>query len=44
VWNDPAIAIDWPEQPDPDLIAAKDAEAPALADADYNFIYESVEA
>ena len=32
-WNDPALAIDWPLQGEP-LLAAKDAAAPLLADAE----------
>jgi dTDP-4-dehydrorhamnose 3,5-epimerase len=32
-WNDPAIGIDWPDALQPRL-AAKDAEAPLLADAE----------
>jgi dTDP-4-dehydrorhamnose 3,5-epimerase len=36
-YADPAIAIAWPEKPT--LVAAKDAAAPHLAAADYNFEY-----
>ena len=32
-WNDPAIGIDWPALGSPPRLAAKDAEAPHLADA-----------
>lgn len=32
-WDDPTIAITWPTELTP-ILAAKDAEAPALADAD----------
>jgi dTDP-4-dehydrorhamnose 3,5-epimerase len=34
---DPAIGIEWPMAPT--LIAPKDAAAPMLAEADYNFVY-----
>lgn len=37
LYSDPAIGIEWPLQPT--LIADKDASAPLLADADYNFRY-----
>ena len=33
-WNDPAIAIDWPDLGGPPLLAAKDTAAPCLAKAD----------
>ena len=33
VWNDPSLAIDWPLQSAP-LLAAKDAQAPVLAQAE----------
>ena len=33
-WNDPAIGIDWPDVGSATLLAAKDAAAPRLADAD----------
>jgi dTDP-4-dehydrorhamnose 3,5-epimerase len=34
-WNDPAIAIDWPLAPgETPLLAAKDAQAPGLAEAE----------
>jgi dTDP-4-dehydrorhamnose 3,5-epimerase len=37
-YNDPAIGIEWPETPR--IVSQKDAEAPLLADAEYNFRYE----
>jgi dTDP-4-dehydrorhamnose 3,5-epimerase len=33
MWNDPAIGIDWPNLGSPPLLAAKDAVAPSLAQA-----------
>jgi dTDP-4-dehydrorhamnose 3,5-epimerase len=37
-YNDPAIAVEWPIEPS--VISGKDADAPLLADADYDFVYE----
>ena len=37
LYNDPAIGIEWPIQPD--SITEKDADAPLLNDAEYNFDY-----
>ena len=37
LYNDPAIGIEWPIEPT--RISKKDAEAPQLANADYNFTY-----
>jgi dTDP-4-dehydrorhamnose 3,5-epimerase len=34
-WNDPAIAIDWPLQGCAPTLAAKDAQAPSLAEAEH---------
>ena len=31
-WNDPGIAIDWPDVADPDSLSAKDRRQPSLAD------------
>lgn len=36
-YNDPEIGIDWPFEPSE--LSAKDLEAPALADAEFNFTY-----
>lgn len=36
-YKDPAIGIAWPMEPC--VISAKDAQAPVLADAEYNFSY-----
>lgn len=41
LWNDPAIGIAWPA-PAANL-SPKDAAAPKLADADYNFVYSATE-
>jgi len=38
LYDDPDVGIEWPIGPT--IISKKDAEAPRLADADYNFIYE----
>lgn len=38
-YKDPAIGIAWPLEPT--IISAKDAQAPMLADAVYNFVYRS---
>jgi dTDP-4-dehydrorhamnose 3,5-epimerase len=37
-YRDPQVAIAWPLEPT--IISRKDAEAPLLADADYDFLYE----
>jgi dTDP-4-dehydrorhamnose 3,5-epimerase len=36
-YNDPAVGIEWPLEPS--VISSKDAGAPLLADAEYDFIY-----
>jgi dTDP-4-dehydrorhamnose 3,5-epimerase len=35
IWNDPAIAIQWPEQVP--ILSAKDAALPSLLEADNRF-------
>lgn len=41
LWNDPAVAVNWPiAQP---LLSAKDARQPLLLNADNNFYYEEGE-
>ncbi len=37
VWNDPAIGIAWPAPAT--SLSKKDADAPTLANADFNFVY-----
>jgi len=36
-WNDPAIAIAWPELADPDTLSEKDRNQPSLADLPVHF-------
>lgn len=36
-YNDPAVGIEWPIPPT--TISPKDADAPTLANAEYNFVY-----
>lgn len=39
IWNDPQVNIAWPiTEP---LLSTKDAQLPPLAEADFNFVYES---
>ncbi|PLT35755.1 dTDP-4-dehydrorhamnose 3,5-epimerase [Bacillus sp. V5-8f] len=38
-WNDPALAIDWPESTP--VLSAKDETHPVLAEADNNFVWEN---
>lgn len=38
-WNDPALAIEWPEELVP-ILSEKDAAHPLLSDAEINFIYD----
>jgi len=39
-WNDPDIAIDWPDVADPDTLSPKDRRQPALADLPNHFSVE----
>jgi dTDP-4-dehydrorhamnose 3,5-epimerase len=41
-WDDPDIAIDWPDIADPDTLSAKDRTQPSLADLPPYFSLESV--
>lgn len=43
LWNDPALGIRWPEEPNLDLMSDKDKKAPLLADAEINFVFASSE-
>lgn len=36
-YNDPALGIAWPIEPS--VVSKKDAQAPLLADAEYNFVF-----
>ncbi|MBC8044349.1 MAG: dTDP-4-dehydrorhamnose 3,5-epimerase [Rhizobacter sp.] len=38
LWNDPALAIDWPDCADPALLSAKDKAAQPFAEAEHNFV------
>lgn len=40
IWNDPAIAIEWPMDIKP-VLSEKDEKAPSLKEADNNFVWES---
>ena len=37
-YDDPTVSVEWPLAPT--IISQKDAEAPLLADAEYDFVYE----
>ncbi|SDQ10015.1 dTDP-4-dehydrorhamnose 3,5-epimerase [Virgibacillus salinus] len=41
LWNDPALAIDWPTS-NP-ILSEKDAKQPLLNDAEINFLYQTKE-
>jgi dTDP-4-dehydrorhamnose 3,5-epimerase len=41
-YDDPAIAIEWPEIDAPIQLSQKDKAAPLLADSDAGFVYEGV--
>ena len=36
-WDDPAVAVDWPDVADPDTLSAKDREQPKLVDLPPHF-------
>lgn len=40
-WNDPQINVEWPVQPNPELLSNRDRNAPTLDQAEINFVYES---
>lgn len=40
IWNDPAIAIDWPVPPSGPVLSSKDAALPTLAEFDSPFDYD----
>ena len=37
-YDDPSVSVEWPLEPT--IISQKDEEAPLLADAEYDFVYE----
>jgi len=38
-YSDPSVGVEWPIEPT--VISQKDADAPLLADADYDFVHEA---
>lgn len=42
LWNDPALAIDWPVTSGKAALSEKDARLPRLADFDTPFVYDAV--
>ena len=40
-WNDPEIAIDWPDIADPETLSAKDRQLPRLVDLPAHFAMEN---
>lgn len=36
-WNDPKVGIEWPMDPDPEMLSEKDRTAPLFEDAESNF-------
>lgn len=40
-WNDPAIAVEWPDMADPDTLSAKDRAQPALGELPQYFLLEA---
>ncbi|PKQ02432.1 MAG: dTDP-4-dehydrorhamnose 3,5-epimerase [Alphaproteobacteria bacterium HGW-Alphaproteobacteria-11] len=41
LWNDPALAIDWPVTPGKATLSEKDTRLPRLADFDTPFVYDA---
>ena len=41
-WDDPDIAIDWPDIADPETLSAKDRQQPSLAELPYYFPFKGV--
>ena len=41
LWNDPALAIDWPVTSGEATLSEKDARLPRLADFDTPFVYDA---
>ena len=39
-WNDPAVAVEWPDLAEPDTLSAKDRVQPKLAELPAHFTYE----
>lgn len=39
-WNDPAIGIDWPVEPEKAVLSEKDRKLPLLADLPVSFVHE----
>ena len=44
LWNDPALAIDWPVDADTAILSEKDAVLPKLADLEPPFNYSMMQA
>ena len=40
LWNDPEIGIKWPIPPGGPIVSAKDAQLPALAAAEHDFVWK----
>ncbi|MVA22790.1 dTDP-4-dehydrorhamnose 3,5-epimerase, partial [Agrobacterium vitis] len=39
LWNDPALAIDWPVTEDNAILSEKDKKQPKLSELETNFVY-----